>query len=296
MSLSADVQKRVSDFVLDLVQKESVNPKILCSGVKKVLENYVDSITDKRLIGVLYCQSYGVFGYNEKFIKFLSDTAKKWNRELYPEIVRFGRDCISKDDNANKMAYSKHVELEYGLDIIQNHVNVNANADRNCEILRCTLPFLSTTETFGSDNVPIYEWNMESFSDKCEDEVDNAIQSITERLSTLQSNEYKDIFKTKWMENRFCQACKLLTSEKGWRAKGFNLEEMVWYDPVKKTNETIDPERMDEVAEFVGLQEASDKYCKLGVVFLPANVPYSISDYDGKECVHEGSVLDKVTF
>jgi len=321
-------KKEYSNYILNLVKNKGVNPGKLLEETRDILENYVNSITDTTEIPILYNTSYGGFSFSKRFVNYLKqekildfkklDTEKveedsqfdedddMWDISIweiyddrakwYKHIIDFGRKLIT----GNKEGYNEYLKLKYRYDLISKHLNqcdIFVKRDQvyseNLEILQ---DYLKKNE-FGTDDIDFCFLTLEIDRKQLRTKTENVLRKAIIYLESEKVKEKKFKFKEQWLqymdndEILFEKLCDLIKEKEDWEKNGFDIDTMMWYDPITRTLQSIDETILKKVIETIGLQAASGQYSKLQVCWITGNKGYEITEHDGYERVHELSVL-----
>ena len=318
-------------FILNLVKENKISPVLLFSKTEQILEDYIESITSSEPVPVLYNGSYGGFSYSTKFVKFVTNTShidekEKKNSEddeesededekletiayrmqehrtkFYHDILSFGRHIIMKDP---KIGHDEYVKVKYNFPLIQRHLDQVAHSTVKTAQIKTTLEKLTKFKEkgiFGTDPIDVYfceEIKDDQIETKTSEVIDKMIKYLHGRLEYLSFNA--SVSREQWMkdndndENLFEKLCELAQNEKEWDNTGFDLSQMVWFDPLTKTIQPINETLLEKVVQNIGTKEASGKYCKLCVEWVPKNKSYTVGEYDGFESINVGTRLAKL--
>ena len=81
--------EQLRETLLQLTSQHS--PQQIMSECHKVLIKHIDNSAEDVKIPILYCAQYGGFGFSDEFLEFLGLDFIVDGRDLYEDVLRFGR-------------------------------------------------------------------------------------------------------------------------------------------------------------------------------------------------------------
>jgi hypothetical protein len=228
------------------------HPYEIYSTIKALLEKHIQATTDSTLTPILYNATYGSFGYAPEFKQFLTEQ----------------RGTSSEALDNDRLLYKGIVEFGH-------FVMKQADPDISYHYFR-NFYKIST----------LYKRNW------CPPQ-----NSTWKNIWKEELHPNEQLISTS-MDELWEKVLDFITTEEGHRKDQNQLSlapmrcsDGQWFDPILKKNRPVRGATLEKVAERLGLQAASSRYCSLKVAWIPKNRSYRISEYDGEESVQIGSVL-----
>ena len=250
-----DFEEKHKEYILNLVNYDKIDPKVLYRSTKEILETYIQSISDSTLIPVLYNLKPSRFEFSSNFQDYLKKekiprgfffNGKTERSALYKHIIGGFAGELSLDENNKKHFYDAYVNDLYGLQFVKDEKTIYKYYENPRDIHKEEFKSLY----INNENIDIYE-----------------------KLLNLKNNE-------------------VFEEEEIWSQ--FDMMNEIWFDPFKNKTDEINPEIIDDVIEKVALQFATGKDCIFKVEWVPMNRNFEIEDFNGYERVNIGSIFDEL--